>query len=646
MLALLMLATVPVSTAAQALLAPGENLMAESLPAIPSSVVLDAAPYAEFRGAALMDWHPVRREMLIRTRFADVPQIHLVRSPGAARRQLTFLPEPVAGAWFEPTMGRYLLYRRDAGGAEFFQLYRLDLHEGKTTLLTDGVSRNTGGVWSRRGDLFAWESTRRNGTDTDVWVMNPGDSGSARLAVMLEGGGWRASDWSPDGAKLAIINRISANEAQIWIADVATGQKSLVTRADSGHPVAFEGAQFTPDGRALLLATDRSGEFLELARLDLATEQFTPLRPEPSRWDVEDLALSRDGNLLAYVTNEAGFGVLHVLRVATGREVTLPRLPRGLIGALTWRRGSLELGFTLSSAREPGDAYSIDLGIRRLIRWTESEIGGLDPARLPEADLVRWLARDSVELSGFLYRPPPRFAGPRPVIVSIHGGPEGQARAGFLGRGAYYPSELGVALLYPNIRGSTGYGKTFLASDNGAARERAYEDIGALLNWIRTRPDLDPDRVMVTGGSYGGHMTLVSAYRYADRIRCAVDVVGISHLATFLEHTAPYRRDLRRAEYGDERDSTVRAFMDRTAPLANAAQITKPLLVVQGMNDPRVPRSEAEQIVATVRNRGTPVAYLMARDEGHGFQKKANADFQFYATIAFVKQYLLGEGMP
>ena len=643
---LLVLAVIPNPAAGQALIAPSDNLVVESLPPIPRSLARDAARYAEFRSAGFLDWHPTRREMLVRTRFADVPQLHLVRTPGGARRQLTFLPDPIAGGWFEPTAGRYLLYRRDEGGAEFFQLYRLDLQEGRTSLLTDGASRNTGGVWSRRGDLFAWESTRRNGTDTDIWVMNPADSASTRLAVMVEGGGWSVADWSPDGARVALINGISANQRQVWIADLATGHKFLVTQADSGRQVAYAEARFTLDGRALILATDRGGEFLELARLDLATQRLTPVTVETARWDVENLALNRDGSLLAYVTNEAGFGVLHVLRLATGRAVALPRIPRGVIGGLRWRKGASELGFTLSSAREPGDVYSIDLASHRLVRWTESETGGLEVAEFPEAELVRWSATDGTELSGFLYRPPERFAGPRPVIISIHGGPEGQSRPGFQGRGNYYLAELGVALLYPNIRGSTGYGKSFLASDNGVARDDAYGDIGALLDWIGTRSDLDPDRVMVTGGSYGGHMTLVSAYRYADRIRCAVDVVGISHLATFLEHTAPYRRDLRRVEYGDERDANVRAFMDRTAPLANAARISKPLLVVQGMNDPRVPRSEAEQIVATVRNGGTPVAYLMARDEGHGFQKKANADFQFYATIAFVRRYLIGEGVP
>src|SRR5262249_10455723 len=196
-------------------------------------------------------------------------------------------------------------------------------------------------------------------------------------------------------------------------------------------------------------------------------------------------------------------------------------------------------------------------------------------------------------------------------------------------------------VLLPKIRCSSGFGKSFLKLDNGVLRENAYKDIGALLDWIRTQPNLDADRVMVTGASYGGHMTLVTATRYPERIRCAVDIVGPSHLVTFLEHTAPYRRDLRRVEYGDERDAETRSFLERTAPLNNASKITKPLFVVQGQNDPIVPPSEADQMIRAVRKNGVPVWYLMAKDEGHGFFKRPNSDYQFYATVLFVKAYLL-----
>jgi dipeptidyl aminopeptidase/acylaminoacyl peptidase len=227
------------------------------------------------------------------------------------------------------------------------------------------------------------------------------------------------------------------------------------------------------------------------------------------------------------------------------------------------------------------------------------------------------------------------------VIVDIHGGPEGQARPWFQAENNYFVNEFGIAVIQPNVRGSTGYGKTFVKLDNGFLREGSYKDIASLLDWIRTRPDLDADKIMVTGGSYGGHMTLAVATFYADRIRCALDVVGPSNLVTFLENTSAYRRDLRRVEYGDERDPKMREFLNRIAPLNNTDKIVKPLFVVQGGNDPRVPLSESQQIVRAVRQRGTPVWYLMAKDEGHGFAKKRNRDFQLYATMLFIKEYLL-----
>jgi dipeptidyl aminopeptidase/acylaminoacyl peptidase len=302
------------------------------------------------------------------------------------------------------------------------------------------------------------------------------------------------------------------------------------------------------------------------------------------------------------------------------------------------------LAFNVAGARSPFDVYTWSTGgtERSTARWTASETGGIPASRFVEPQLIRWKTFDDRELTGFLYKPDPaKFPGPRPVIVNIHGGPEAQFRPTFAGRQNYLINELGCALLFPNVRGSAGYGKSFLKLDNGLKREDSYRDISTLFDWVRTRPDLDAARIMVTGGSYGGFMTLAVASNYADRIRCALDVVGISNLATFLQNTESYRRDLRRVEYGDERDPAMREFMERTAPINNAQKITKPLFVVQGANDPRVPKTEADQIVATLKKQGTPVWYLLAKDEGHGFAKKKNADFQFYATVQFVREYLL-----
>ncbi len=640
-----LIAVLPASLAAQDAYQLPSTLVAQDLPAVPKDLAIRAGRYTQFRQARIVDWHPLRREMLISTRFADVPQLHRVRTPGGDRRQLTFLNEPINGASYQPTRGDYLVYRQDQGGNEFFQIYRFDLKSGDITLLTDGKSRNTGGVWNRQGTRLAYESTRRNGTETDLYVVDPMDPRTDRMVVQVHGTGWSVADWSPDGKQLLVSHFLSANQSELWLADAAGGALSMLTSADSGKLVTYGRAEFARDGKGVYFTSDRESEFSRLGYLDLATGKLRVLTPGIS-WDIDDFAISDDGTRIAFVVNENGFGRLHLMNPATGRERTLVGVPTGLVSGLVWRHHAAELGFTLSSARAPADAWSFDLATGKFTRWTESETGGVDLSAIPEPELIQWKGADGLTLSGFLYKPAARFSGPRPVVVSIHGGPEGQSRPDFLGRWNYLLGEAGVALIFPNIRGSTGYGKSYLASDNGTRREGAYSDIGALFDWIETRPGLDARRVMVMGGSYGGHMTLVTAYRYADRICCAVDVVGISNLATFLENTSSYRRDLRRSEYGDERDASTRAFMDKTAPVNNASSMTRPMFVVQGANDPRVPRSEAEQIVATLKKQQTPVWYLLGLDEGHGFQKKTNADYQFYATLTFVDKYLVGQANP
>jgi dipeptidyl aminopeptidase/acylaminoacyl peptidase len=621
---------------------PNENLVVDGIPAIPDSVAEAVGRYTEFRTAAAQGWHPLRRELLITTRFADTAQVHVVKTPGGDRRQLTFFPDRVSDASYQPTKGDFFIFVKDTGGNEFRQLYRYDLPGGAVTLLTDGKSQNGELVWSTAGDRIVYGSTRRNGKDRDLYVQDPRDPKSDRRLAELEGGGWRALDWSPDDAKILALEEISANETYLWIVDAATGTKSLLTPKGGPEKVAYGGGQFAADGRSVYVTTDRDSEFQRLARIDLATGKHTYLTSHID-WDVDSFDLSRDGKTLAFVTNEDGADRLRLLDTGTEQEkpVTLPGLGAGLIEGLDWHPDNHDLAFTFSSARSPADAYSLDTATGKVERWTESETGGLDPAGFAEPELVHWKSFDGRTISGFLYRPPGRFTGRRPVVVNIHGGPEGQARPGFLMRTNYYLNELGVAVIYPNARGSTGYGKTFLKLDNGLLREDSVKDIGALFDWIGARPDLDAGRVMVTGGSYGGYMTLGVAMHYADRIRCALDVVGISNFITFMERTEAYRRDLRRVEYGDERDPKMREFFNRIAAVNNVDKFTKPLFIVAGQNDPRVPVREGEQMVAAMKKNGKPVWWLMARDEGHGFAKKKNQDFQFYATVGFMQQYLL-----
>ena len=618
---------------------PNENLVVEGIPKIPAALAESVGRYSEFRSADFSSWHPTRREMLIETRFADTPQVHQVKFPGGARTQLTFFPDRIAGVDYQPGNGDSFLFVKDVGGAEFYQLYLYDFATGAITLLTDGKSRNTNPRWSYQGDRIAYGCTKRTGNDVDIWVVNATDAASARMVAQMEGGGWTVSDWSPDGMQLLVTNLVSAAESYVWLVDVASGKNDLLT-PKATETVAYSNARFSKDGKGVYLTSDQDAEFQRLVYMDLGSHKISVLTPALN-WDVDEFDLSQDGRWIAFEANEDGISALHVLDAKTNKEVTVPRLPVGVLYGITWRNHSTELAFSLSTASQDYDAYSLDMATGKLERWTYSESGGLNTSGFAEPKLIHWKSWDERSISAFLYKPPAKFPGKRPVIVDIHGGPEGQVRADFLGRDNYYINELGIAMIYPNVRGSTGYGKSFQKLDNGFLREGSYKDINALLDWIQTQPDLDAGKVMITGGSYGGFMTLAIATNYNDRICCSVDVVGPSNLVTFLEHTSGYRQDLRRVEYGDERDPKMREFLERIAPANNAKNITKPLFVIAGQNDPRVPPSESAQMVAVVRQNGTPVWWLLGKDEGHGFAKKKNRDYQFYATVIFVKEYLL-----
>ena len=620
-------------------IAPPESLTLDGVPKIPAELADTAGRYASFRSAGLADWHPTRHEMLISTRFGETSQLHLVAMQGGERQQLTFYADAVFNGKFHPNGGDYIVFAKDVGGGEWYQLYRYDMKTGDATLLTDGKSRNLMGPWSSDGDRIAYMSTRRTGKDTDLWAMNPADPKTDHMLTQLNGGGWRPADWSPDDKKILLVEGLSINESYLWLVDAATGQKTELTPRNATEKVSYGEARFSKDGKGIYVTTDKDSEFHRLAYIDLETKRPTFLTT-PIHWDVEAFDLARDGKLLAFVTDEDGWSALHVRDTTNGKEMPLPHIPSGVINGLRWHKDSHTLGFSLNNSRGPGDCYSLDVATGKLERWTISE-AAVKTESFPQTELIHWKSFDGKMISGFLYKPPAKFTGKRPVLVIIHGGPEGQSEPTFLGRNNYFLNELGIALIYPNVRGSTGYGKTFSLLDNGFKREDTYKDINALFDWIATQPELDSGRIAVTGGSYGGHMTLAVATFYSDRIRCSIDIVGPSNLVTLLEHTEAYRRDLRRAEYGDERDPQMRAFLEKIAPMNNVEKIKKPMLVIAGKNDPRVPVSESLQIADALKKAGTTTWLMVASDEGHGYRKKPNQDFQFYATVEFLQEFLL-----
>lgn len=626
---------------------PGSNLVIEGIPAIPAELAESVKKYTESIPVFGNNWHPVKREILVGKRAGNANQVHLLNAPLGVPKQLTDFPDPVGGGSWQPTSGDYFLFFKATGGNEVSQLYRYDAGPGKVTPLTaDSKKRIGGGPWSTAGDRYLYTAVATGAASasetfkTELYTIDPMNPDSAKLLVALEGVGWGASDWSPDDKKLVIGQYVSANESYLYLYDIATGEKTLLTPKEGDEKVAWSGAVFTKDGKGIYTTSDKGSEFSRLVHMDLATKKITPLSAHID-WDVSNFNLSKDGKWLGFSTNENGVSKLYVLDTATNKEIKLPKLPPGQIGGFTWHNKTNELGFNMISYQSIADVYSLDLGTGKLTHWAKTELNGFDTAGLREPELIKWKSFDGRTISGFAYKPPAKFSGKRPVIINIHGGPEGQATPGPLGRNSYFVNDLGIAVIYPNVRGSAGYGKTFLALDNGYKREDSVKDIGALLDWIAEQPDLDKDRILVTGGSYGGYMTLAVATHYNDKIRASIDIVGISNFVTFLKNTETYRRDLRRVEYGDERDAKMNEFLNSISPLNNAQKIKKPMMVVQGKNDPRVPYTEADQIVAAIRKNGVPVWYLTANDEGHGFAKKNNADYQFFSSIMFINEFLL-----
>ncbi|ASK89903.1 S9 family peptidase [Sphingorhabdus sp. SMR4y] len=611
-------------------------LVADQVPDIPQEIVDQTRPYMEYRTASFVDWDPKSRAMLISTRFADTSQLHRVAAPMGLREQLTFAGEPVSSARYAPD-GSALLFEKDSGGNEVNQIFALE--QGQPRMLTDGKSRNTLGPWSSSGKLLAFGSNKRTGLYNDIYLMDPSRPEGSKMLIASTGGGWFPIDFSPDDKQLLVFNYVSVTDNQLYLVDIALGTSRKLTESDK--PVAYHGLKFAPDGR-LWAASDDGSDVKRLGFVNLETSLFEPVIDEKI-WDITDFDISKDGRWIAFEVNRAGRSLLKFYDMQSGEIRAVEGLPDGVINGVKFAPWG-DLGLTLNSNRTGIDAYSINPDTLAVTRWTRSETGGLDSADNVAPQLVEIESFDGEKMSGFLYRPDPaRHKGKRPLIINIHGGPEGQATPRFLGRSNYLVNELGVAIFYPNVRGSTGFGKRFVALDNGPwRRENSVLDIGAFLDHLRKDKRIDRNRIAVTGGSYGGYMTLASMLRYGRKLKAGLEVVGISSFVTFLENTQAYRRDLRRVEYGDERIPEQRAKLEEISPLLRASEINIPLMVVTGANDPRVPASEADQIVTAVRANNRPAWHLLAENEGHGFRKKANADYQFWASLLFWQKYLLG----
>lgn len=612
------------------------------VPPVPPELFAKLAQYQNIRSAAFRSWAPSGDGMLVTTRFGNAAQLHRVRRPEGRREQLTFFDEPVTGT-FLPGIPREaadeaILLSMDSGGNENSQLYLLEPQRYRTARLTDGKSRNNLQAMRPDGGLVAFVSNQRNGRDMDLYVANPRSTDPPRLLMEVDRQTWNAVDWSADGKKLLVVRYVSINENYPALLDVESGKRDDLPRPSTA-PAAFGPLAFSADGKAVFVATDADSEFRRLARMDLAAGKYDWLTSDIP-WDVANIDVEPATGDVAFSVNEDGASKLYLLPKGTEVRRELP-LPLGVVTELEFSPDGKQLGFTLARPEAPADAYSIALSTGALTRWTYSETGGLDPAGFVRPERIQFSSFDGRSIPAYYYRPADASKDKKiPVLINIHGGPESQYQPIFSGSSQFYAKELGIAVIHPNVRGSAGYGKTYLKLDNAERREDSVKDIGALLDWIATREELDASRVAVTGGSYGGYMVLASLTHYSDRIRAGVDIVGIANFQTFLERTASYRADLRRAEYGNEQDPAMRTVFERISPLNNADRIRSALLVIHGKNDPRVPFFEAEQIAAKVRGNGRTVWTVFAENEGHGMAKKDNADYARAVEALFLRESL------
>lgn len=611
----------------------------EEVPPVPAELQAKLAQYQNLRAAGFAGWDPAGKGILIRTRFGNSLQLHRVYEPGGRREQITFFDEPVDGGFIPGAKDEGMLLSMGSGGNENNQIYFLDRKNFKTTLLTDGKSRNGINVVHEDGSRMIISSNQRNGRDTDLYLAHPRKSGS-KLLMEVRNEFWSAADWSQDGQTLALIRTVSANESYPALLDLKSGQKSELPRVNE-EKASYGPMAFSPSGEFIYIVADAEGEFSQLYRREKKSGEYKNLTADIP-WDVNGLEIDAKTGLVAFSVNEDGASKVFVISESESQQPNRRelKLPLGIVSSLEFSPDGKHLGFTLARPDAPADAYSVNLDNGELTRWTFSEVGGLNPAAFVTPKRIRFKSFDDREIPAHVYMPRTSslILPKAPVLINIHGGPEGQAQPYFTGATQFYVNELGVAVIFPNVRGSTGYGKTYLKLDNAEKREDSVKDIGALLDWIATQDELDSSRVAVTGGSYGGYMVLASLVNFPDKIKAGIDNVGIANFNTFLERTSAYRQDLRRVEYGDERDPKMKAFFEKISPANRVDKIKSDLLVVHGKNDPRVPFFEAQQIAAKVREKSRPVWTVYAANEGHGFAKKENVDYLRAVEVMFLKK--------
>ena len=624
-----------------ALAGPPPGLVTDGVPEIPEALQQTVDRYGAVTANVFMSWDPKSGAMLINSVNDGTMQLHVLPSPGGEMRLSTVFPDVINSGSFLPSTGDEIVFAADHNGDEFYQLYRLDPATGQKQILTDGISRNMDVIYDHGGKQIAFLSTMPAAANPVIYAMDPRDPDSRHIIMTLTSNNWQLQDWSHDGLHILASHHHTSSVGYLWSINSTTGETKLLTTQPETQ---------RPYGKALFAPYDE-GIYVIVQGAEQGTLDYLPLVPNgpvpklpTGATKVNDMALSPDGAWLAYRTEESDAQKLHLFNTGTGEELPQPALPPGFFSRMRWNANG-ELGFNYGSAALPMQAFSYNVATRQLVQWTTPGAAADAVFGTPvKPELVKIPSFDDLPISGYLYRPDPlKFPGRRPVLIRIHGGPEDEFRPSFLGPYNYYLNELGVALFYPNVRGSSGFGSDFANLDNGFKREDAVKDMGAFLGWIATDSRLDRNRIGVQGGSYGGYMTLATLYHYGNLLRCGSEMMGITDFVTFLRNTETYRRANRRFEYGDERYPEMNKFLESVSPLNHVREIHDPVMITAGKNDPRVPVTESDQMVQALRAQNGIIWYILGENEGHSFRRVSDAHYQFAAEAYFFQKYLLPE---
>ncbi|WP_296618279.1 alpha/beta fold hydrolase [Marivirga sp.] len=586
----------------------------------------------------LYNWSPYDESMYVLKIVKFRAKLHNLKSENDEPQIIEGLPNNARGYIFNPNPDKkYLLYGMDLDGNENHQYYRFDLETGKSDLITDGTSKHSFFNFNKSGNQIAFSSNERNQTDFDIYTMNP-DSPDSKKLIYKSDGFWRTGNWSPNSEQIILYHGISVVDIKAFILDLNTSEK-IAFVIDSTENAVYQDLLWNAEGTKMYYISDFKSEFKNLRVRDLETGVDNILN-KSLNWDISNLEMSPNGKWLKFHVNEDGVGKLQFYNLENNTFEKIDNLPVGEVRFAQFHPVKENIiGFNLTRPSNSTSIYSYDLKKKKLTQWSSAR----DDINLPDPEIIHYptFDMDSTtgkrrEITAYLHRPNEDFDKPYPVVIFVHGGPESQKG---INRNLDWiiPLNKGIAFIAPNVRGSTGYGKTFTLLDNGKSREDAVKDIGALLDWIADHPDLDEERVMISGGSYGGYMVLASAAHFSDRLLGGIDVVGISNFVSFLENTEEYRTDLRRAEYGDERDPEMRAFLEGISPINHVDKIDIPLLIIQGKNDPRVPVSESRQMVEQMKLANKKVWYVEASNEGHGFRQPMNAIYSTLAGYTFIE---------